>query len=127
MIAALAPEQVIVQKILDHIDRKTTDLADSVWREPVANYTSQTRFDAGADPAQLTRAARAHELGHRDRRGADRLSSAAVGASGVRVRLGELEQCSERAEAVGDLRVIHPTSLLAHGAIYGTDRRCRWP
>ena len=46
MTAALATEQVIVQKILDHIDRKTTDLADGIWREPVENYISQTRFDA---------------------------------------------------------------------------------
>jgi len=46
MTANLASEQVIVQRILDHIDRKTTDLADGVWREPVENYTSQTRFDA---------------------------------------------------------------------------------
>lgn len=46
MTAALSTEQVIVQKILDHIDRKTTDLADGIWREPVENYISQTRFDA---------------------------------------------------------------------------------
>jgi hypothetical protein len=46
MTAALATEQVIVQRILDHIDRKTTDLADGIWREPVENYTSQARFGA---------------------------------------------------------------------------------
>src|SRR5436309_9219134 len=43
---ALATEQTIVQRILDHIDRKTTDLADAIWREPVENYTSQARFEA---------------------------------------------------------------------------------
>ena len=46
MTAALASEQAIVQKILDHIDRKTTDLADGIWREPVENYLSQARFEA---------------------------------------------------------------------------------
>ncbi len=46
MTTALATEQVIVQRILDHIGRKTTDLADGIWREPVENYTAQARFDA---------------------------------------------------------------------------------
>jgi phenylpropionate dioxygenase-like ring-hydroxylating dioxygenase large terminal subunit len=45
MTATLATEQVIVQRILDHIDRKTTDLADDIWHEPVENYTSPARFE----------------------------------------------------------------------------------
>ena len=32
--------------MLDHIERGTTDLADDVWREPVANYRSPDRFSA---------------------------------------------------------------------------------
>src|SRR6266581_8643920 len=46
MTAPLATEQTIVQRILDHIDRNTTDLADGIWREPVENYASQARFEA---------------------------------------------------------------------------------
>jgi phenylpropionate dioxygenase-like ring-hydroxylating dioxygenase large terminal subunit len=42
----LASESAIVARILDHIDRKTTDLSEGVWREPVANYLSQERFRA---------------------------------------------------------------------------------
>lgn len=42
----LANERAIVAKILDHIDRKTTDLSQGVWREPVEHYTSRSRFEA---------------------------------------------------------------------------------
>ncbi|HEU4430774.1 MAG TPA: aromatic ring-hydroxylating dioxygenase subunit alpha, partial [Myxococcota bacterium] len=43
---ALADDATVVQRILDHIDRKTTDLGDGTWREPVANYRSPARFAA---------------------------------------------------------------------------------
>jgi phenylpropionate dioxygenase-like ring-hydroxylating dioxygenase large terminal subunit len=36
----------VVQRILDHIDHHTTDLAQASWREPVANYRSPARFAA---------------------------------------------------------------------------------
>jgi phenylpropionate dioxygenase-like ring-hydroxylating dioxygenase large terminal subunit len=42
----LADDPVVAQRILDHIDNKTTDLGDATWREPVENYLSQPRFDA---------------------------------------------------------------------------------
>jgi len=42
----LADDATVVQRILDHIDNKTTDLGDSVWREPVANYRCPERFAA---------------------------------------------------------------------------------
>jgi len=44
--AALADNAAVVQRILDHIDRETTDLGDATWREPVANYLSPERFAA---------------------------------------------------------------------------------
>ena len=40
----LADDPTVVQRILDHIDNKTTDLGDTVWREPVENYRSEARF-----------------------------------------------------------------------------------
>lgn len=40
----LADDPTVVQRILDHIDNKTTDLGDTIWREPVQNYLSQERF-----------------------------------------------------------------------------------
>ena len=34
----------VIQRVFDHIDNKTTDLADRVWREPVASYLSDKNF-----------------------------------------------------------------------------------
>jgi phenylpropionate dioxygenase-like ring-hydroxylating dioxygenase large terminal subunit len=42
----LADDATVVQRLLDHIDRRTTDLGDRTWREPVANYRSPSRFAA---------------------------------------------------------------------------------
>jgi len=42
----LLDDQSVVQRILDHIDKQTTDLGDQVWREPVENYLSRERFAA---------------------------------------------------------------------------------
>jgi len=43
---ALLSEQKVVERIFHHIDNKTTDLGDTVWKEPVANYLSQHRFES---------------------------------------------------------------------------------
>jgi phenylpropionate dioxygenase-like ring-hydroxylating dioxygenase large terminal subunit len=45
-LAGLADDATVVQRILDHIDGKTTDLAASGWREPVESYRSAARFAA---------------------------------------------------------------------------------
>lgn len=44
--AGLLDDGALVQRILDHIDAGTTDLADETWREPVANYCSPARLEA---------------------------------------------------------------------------------
>jgi len=44
--AALLNDSDIVERIFSHIDNKTTDLGDKVWREPVSNYLSEDRFNA---------------------------------------------------------------------------------
>ena len=36
----------VVQRVLEHVAAGTTDTGDTVWREPVENYTSQARFEA---------------------------------------------------------------------------------
>src|SRR5271169_6890375 len=46
MSVTLADERTVVEKILNHIDHKSTDLSDGVWREPVEHYSSQKRFSA---------------------------------------------------------------------------------
>ena len=43
--ATLLDDQAIAARVLDHINKKTTDTGDSVWREPVRNYLCQARFD----------------------------------------------------------------------------------
>lgn len=42
----LLGEPSIAQRILDHIDRETTDISAASWREPVVNYRSEDRFQA---------------------------------------------------------------------------------
>jgi phenylpropionate dioxygenase-like ring-hydroxylating dioxygenase large terminal subunit len=46
MSGILADDRTIVERILNHIDRKSTDLSDGMWLEPVEHYTSQERFAA---------------------------------------------------------------------------------
>jgi phenylpropionate dioxygenase-like ring-hydroxylating dioxygenase large terminal subunit len=42
----LLSEDQLIERILGHIDNKTTDMGTKVWREPTENYTKQARFDA---------------------------------------------------------------------------------
>src|SRR5262245_30139061 len=42
----LLSDAEVVQRVIDHVDGHTTDLADEVWREPVENYRSPERFEA---------------------------------------------------------------------------------
>jgi phenylpropionate dioxygenase-like ring-hydroxylating dioxygenase large terminal subunit len=41
---SLSDDPTVVQRILDHIDNRTTDLGEGAWREPVENYRSEARF-----------------------------------------------------------------------------------
>ena len=42
--ASPADDVAVAQRVLDHIQRGTTDAGAEVWREPVANYLSEQRF-----------------------------------------------------------------------------------
>lgn len=44
--AAGVDDLSVVQRVLEHVAAGTTDAGDTVWREPVENYTSQSRFEA---------------------------------------------------------------------------------
>jgi len=37
-------DQAVAARVLKHIELGTTDSGDEVWREPVENYRSDTRF-----------------------------------------------------------------------------------
>lgn len=39
-------DELAIERIFEHIDNGTTDLGDTIWREPVEHYFSQERFDA---------------------------------------------------------------------------------
>ncbi|MBX3482032.1 aromatic ring-hydroxylating dioxygenase subunit alpha [Phenylobacterium sp.] len=43
---SLMTEPEIVERVFAHIDGQATDLSEGPWREPVANYLSQARFEA---------------------------------------------------------------------------------
>ena len=45
----LLSEPELLERIFDHIDNKTTDLGDSVRKEPVSNYLSEERFNSEMD------------------------------------------------------------------------------
>jgi phenylpropionate dioxygenase-like ring-hydroxylating dioxygenase large terminal subunit len=44
--AGLLSDAAVVQRLFDHIDAGGTDVAEGVWREPVAHYRSPDRFVA---------------------------------------------------------------------------------
>ena len=41
----LLDDHELIDRVFEHIDAKTTDLGDTVWREPVDNYRGADRFD----------------------------------------------------------------------------------
>ncbi|MEM8497941.1 MAG: SRPBCC family protein [Pseudomonadota bacterium] len=43
---SLLNEQEITERVFEHIDNKTTDLGDEVWKEPVTSYFSKQRFES---------------------------------------------------------------------------------
>ncbi|TNE33946.1 MAG: aromatic ring-hydroxylating dioxygenase subunit alpha [Alphaproteobacteria bacterium] len=47
--AMILSDSDVIDRIFSHIDAKTTDLGETVWREPVENYQSDKRFKAEID------------------------------------------------------------------------------
>lgn len=44
--AMILSDADVIDRIFSHLDAKTTDVGESVWREPVENYQSKDRFHA---------------------------------------------------------------------------------
>jgi phenylpropionate dioxygenase-like ring-hydroxylating dioxygenase large terminal subunit len=42
----LMDDRSVAERILDHIDNRSTDIADECWREPIDSYRSEARFAA---------------------------------------------------------------------------------
>ena len=47
--SGLLDDASAIERIFEHIDNGTTDLGDTLWREPVSHYFSRARFDAEID------------------------------------------------------------------------------
>src|SRR5205807_727778 len=88
--AAHVPSRLAVQRLRHTSEelplefRKLRDLSG-------VDELAEPAFDTGPDPPQLAHAAGPNELGDRQRRTANRLRRAAVGAGRVRVCVAELE------------------------------------
>ena len=44
--SSLLNDQQIIERVFEHIDNKTTDLGETVWKEPVSSYLSDERFES---------------------------------------------------------------------------------
>ena len=42
----LLSDAEVIERIFCHVDNKSTDTGDQVWREPVESYRSEERFQA---------------------------------------------------------------------------------
>ena len=42
----LLSDAEVIERVFHHVDNKSTDVGEKIWREPVENYLSQERFDA---------------------------------------------------------------------------------
>jgi phenylpropionate dioxygenase-like ring-hydroxylating dioxygenase large terminal subunit len=52
---SLADDAAVIDRLLRHIDRQSTDLSEGVWHEPAENYRSPKRFDAEVRVMRRTR------------------------------------------------------------------------
>ena len=100
-------DQQVIDRILEHIDNKTTHMGTRSWREPTLHYTSQQRFDAeltllGKTPVLFCPSDALPEYGHylardilnvplfavRDRNGEARVFRNACRHRGVKIAQG---------------------------------------
>ncbi|MEP4485615.1 MAG: SRPBCC family protein [Halioglobus sp.] len=44
--SSLLNDQQVIERVFEHIDNKTTDLGEAVWKEPVSSYLSDERFES---------------------------------------------------------------------------------
>ena len=85
-----------------HLAFELVELRDAAGLDELA----QARRDPRADPSQLLDAPGGDELGDRRLRLADRLRRSPIRARRVEARAGEIEQCREALQLLGDRRVV---------------------
>ena len=85
-----------------HLAFELVELGDATGLDELA----QARRDPRADPSQLLDAPCGNELGDRRLRLADRLRRSPIRARRVEARAGEIEECRETLQLLGDRRVV---------------------
>jgi phenylpropionate dioxygenase-like ring-hydroxylating dioxygenase large terminal subunit len=126
----LADDPAVVERLLDHIDHATTDLAEGSWREPVENYRSERRFAAELEvlrrtPTPFCPSAALPEAGAFVARAAAGTPVLAVRGSDGRVRAFRnacRHRGTELAAGSGSTRAF---VCRYHGWTYGLDGRLR--
>lgn len=129
--AQLADDPSVVRQLLDHIDHRTTDRSESVWREPVANYLCAERFHAECDlvlrhyPTPFCPSAALSEPGSYLARDAAGTPLLAVRGSDGKVR-GFRNACRHRGTPVADGAGCEKAFVCRyHGWVYGLDGALR--
>jgi phenylpropionate dioxygenase-like ring-hydroxylating dioxygenase large terminal subunit len=127
----LLDDAAVAQRILDHIDRRTTDLGEAGWREPVANYLSPPRFAAELAllrryPTPLCPAAALPDQGSYLAREAAGTPILAVRGEDGRVRAFR-NACRHRGMQLADGAGCSPSFVCRyHGWTYGPDGGLRY-
>jgi phenylpropionate dioxygenase-like ring-hydroxylating dioxygenase large terminal subunit len=127
----LLDDRSLARRIFDHIDRGTTDLAGSTWREPVRNYSSSDRFEAELalvlrrHPTPFCPSAAVVERGSFVAREAAATPLLVVRGHDGMVR-GFRNVCRHRGTAVASGRGTAPSFVCPyHGWVYRLDGRLR--
>jgi phenylpropionate dioxygenase-like ring-hydroxylating dioxygenase large terminal subunit len=127
----LADDPTVVQRILDHIDQKTTDLGAAAWREPVEHYRSEGRFAAERElvlrryPVAFCPSAALPEIGSYVARDAAGVPILAVRGADGRVRAFR-NACRHRGTQLADgAGCAKAFACRYHGWTYGLDGQLR--
>ena len=128
--AGYLADGALIERLLGHIERGTTDLVADVWREPVANYRSADRFAAEVDllrrrPTPFCPTALLDEPGSFVARRAAGMPLVAVRDRERCVRVFK-NACRHRGtQLVGGTGCAHSLTCPFHGWTYALDGRLR--
>jgi phenylpropionate dioxygenase-like ring-hydroxylating dioxygenase large terminal subunit len=124
------PDDALIDRLLGHIERGTTDLVEDVWREPVVNYRSADRFSAEVEllrrgPTPFCPSAFVAGPGSFVARDAARISLVAIRDRERRVRVFK-NSCRHRGTRLVDgTGCAQSVTCPFHGWTYALDGRLR--
>lgn len=127
----LLDDSALIRRILDHVDKGTTDLAPETWSEPVANYRSPARLTAEVElvlrrqPAAFCPSAALPSTGSYPARPAAGVPIVAVRGTDGRVRAFR-NACRHRGTTVASGQGCAKAMVCPyHGWVYGLDGSLR--